>query len=326
MAGKFCILLAVAITVTGCGQTPGNTTQGEHEQVAGPPHGSSVLAEESLAQPLATFFDGAITGAHPGGQELYFSTLAYLRDHGAFPSSLDLLRPYFPCNAMPGSFTLHLGQNPEGQPVLLAEQVINPQEVSAALAAHRGASYTPQDFHDIIPPPGVHGGIARYVIWIGDPAERDNFREEHWMQFTGQLMTGGEVWGVAATELQERTGKPVAGMPNAKLGLFVMLLEQAYNDVSLLGTSPTSFLRSGQPVPPEEITPPATLHELAAHYGGLNPEAWINPYTGGPLVAVAWEERRPGTYTDASTERGMRLLFHYLDEDGEVSSRIVGVR
>lgn len=66
------------------------------------------------------------------------------------------------------------------------------------------------------------------------------------------------------------------------------------------------------------------LDQLAEAYGGVNADAWINPYTGESMERVLQSEATAGDYSVLESPEGVQLGLHYLDAEGQVSTFYVG--
>lgn len=96
--------------------------------------------------------------------------------------------------------------------------------------------------------------------------------------------------------------------------MFVMQLEEARWNPEAFGVG----MITGRPLP-------ATFAELASAYGGANLEAGVNPYPGAPMKQVSLADKSPGDNTLHEHSEGFAILFHYLDEQNGVSTRVVGL-
>lgn len=318
------VLLCLFVTVvptTGCNtksQEPPAVNHPAETDSPSPPE--AIRTESNSPEVPRAEFSGThdLNGSDNCANNLLGASVLSAGMTGHFTDSISDLTPYLAFSDCVGYGTLVRTDLPDGRWLIALELPVG----ETSLARFEGQSHGPKpdwlaDFAGTL---GIHNDVVRTRlvdtdynrVVAGDPLD-----EVLYSQYLARFDTN--LWPHA--ELIPGSYVPAARTKeNAKYGFLIEQVRDA------LRNYPLRLHSSKQVQTPEGMRWATSLAEAGDMYGGLNAAAWINPYTGQPIVHVPFDSRCAGNYTELQDPLGVLVFFHYRNEQGGISTTIAGDR
>lgn len=301
------VMLVVASLLGGCKQSQPSRETSDDGLAAPSPTLSVRGPEEAPTGPPKEQwlgFMGSISGGDISGLVAEHVILMWPAiGESPAPASFAELNRYVPFNSLRDAFEFKYSENKElGYTLLVGERPLSSDNpYSAKLRAYQVSGTIP-GYEGFDPPPGVHGDVERWVAIVSP-------HEPHWSDLNYQQSQTAAWSSKLTSSVSADLPLPEAIIENAKLKLMI----------NTINACVTEIVRSSP-----DHRAPTSLQHLALAYGGLNPECWVNPYTGEPMKNVPIEQPSLGDYSDLSTGEGTWIGFHYRNIEGKTATAYCG--
>lgn len=244
--------------------------------------------------------------------------MVYTGLHHQLPQQADDLSPLLVFNNCLEQWRLHHATHADGRWVLSLER---PIELTRYFKqAGQTVRSDVEVYADFPESAGIHTDVVRAPImdhFYNQLLEEEPLDSLLFNQYLGHFSND---WWPHAQEF-DLPNQPAVRIPaNVRYGHLIFQVREA------LGSFPSAYFRHMHLSEPNQSRWATSLEDLGAPYGGLNPAAWVNPYTGAPMKNVPLSSPSPGDYSELPDPLGVIVFFHYHDETGGVSSTICGER
>lgn len=331
-SGQAVLVLMLAAVLMGCGLARGGHATAKPAEAsspggetAGSPVAGFHLAAAEAGDPVTdpTIHPGFDTPHHAGlgGPVIWRAYRVYAGLTGHYPSQLEDMAELWPFgDPLFDGFVLRPiwreRSAADGEWWMGVERPLQDDPISRH---YSGKTYGPEYWRETQPPVGIHEGMERYPLAMTSSETQAGltFVDSETLTYYRQgladpfpaciedpqpyAIEGGLLW----------QQPPMHPLTKLRLGHLIMSVAEA-----------SEVYRAFSP----DGLPATSLEQLAARWGGLNLQAWINPYTHAPMRHVPLTEASAGDYTELSSPEGVRIAFHYVDCHGRVSTFIAGVQ